>query len=249
MVNVSVTIISKNEAHNVEECLHSVRWASEIILVDQFSEDGTAEIARRLGAKVFQEPWHGFAGQKNLAIDKAGGPWILSLDADERVTPSLRREIEEELNQGSEYSGYYIARKNFFCGQWVRHGGWYPDYNLRLFRKGEGYFRDRSVHEKVVVNGKVGYLEHALEHFTYRSVSDFLLRLEAYSRLAAQEVPAKSRSSISYTLCFRPLFTFINMYLLRGGILDGAAGFFLAVSYAYYTFLKYYRSYEDHLDH
>jgi glycosyltransferase involved in cell wall biosynthesis len=249
MVNVSVTIISKNEAHNVEECLHSVRWASEIILVDQFSEDGTAEIARRLGAEVFQEPWRGFAGQKNLAIDKAGGPWILSLDADERVTPSLRREIEEELSQGSEYSGYYIARKNFFCGQWIRHGGWYPDYNLRLFRKGEGYFRDRSVHEKVVVNGKVGYLEHALEHFTYRSVSDFLLRLETYSRLAAQEVPAKSRSSISYTLCFRPLFTFINMYLLRGGILDGAAGFFLAVSYAYYTFLKYYRSYEDHLDH
>lgn len=249
MVNISVTIISKNEARNVEECFHSVRWASEIILVDEFSEDGTAEIARRLGAKVFQEPWRGFAGQKNLAIDKARGPWILSVDADERVTPSLRREIEEELSQGSEYNGYYIARKNFFCGQWIRHGGWYPDYNLRLFRKGEGYFRDRSVHEKVVVNGKVGYLVHPLEHFTYRSVSDFLLRLETYSRLAAQELPARSRRSIFYTLCLRPLFTFIHMYLLRGGILDGAAGFFLAVSYAYYTFLKYYRSYEDHLDH
>jgi glycosyltransferase involved in cell wall biosynthesis len=249
MIDVSVTIISKNEAQNIEECLRSVGWASEIVLVDQFSEDGTAEIAQQLGAKVFQEPWHGFARQKNLAVDKAIGPWILSVDADERVTSSLRQEIQEKLSQENEYSGYCIARKNFFCGQWIRHGGWYPDYTLRLFRKSEGHYEDRAVHEKVVVNGKVGYLEHPLEHFTYRSVSDFLLRLESYSRLAAQELPAKSRSSILYALCLRPLFTFINMYLLRGGILDGTAGFFLAISYAYYTFLKYYRFYQDHFDY
>ena len=249
MFNVSVTIISKNEAQNIEECLHSVGWASEIVVVDHFSEDSTAEIAQRFGAKVFQEPWRGFARQKNLAIDKARGPWILSLDADERVTPSLREEIKEKLSQENEYSGYYIARKNFFCGHWIRHGGWYPDYTLKLFRKSEGHFQDRAVHEKVVVNGNVGYLEYPLEHFTYRSVSDFLARLDTYSRLAAQELRVKSRWSISYTLCLRPLFTFISMYLLRGGIRDGAAGFFLAVSYAYYTFLKYYRFYQDHFDH
>lgn len=249
MINVSVTIISKNEAQNIEECLHSVGWASEIVVVDQFSEDGTAETAQRFGAKVFQERWRGFARQKNLAIDKARGPWILSLDADERVTPSLREEIKEKLSQENEYSGYYIARKNFFCGHWIRHGGWYPDYTLKLFRKSAGHFQDRAVHEKVVVNGNVGYLEYPLEHFTYRSVSDFLARLDNYSRLAAQELPAKSRWSISYMLCLSPLFTFISMYLLRGGIRDGAAGFFLAVSYAYYTFLKYYRFYQDHSDH
>lgn len=249
MINVSVTIISKNEAQNIKECLHSVAWASEIVLVDQFSEDGTAEIANQFGAKVFKEPWRGFSRQKNFAISKASGPWILSLDADERVTPSLRKEIEEKLSQEDEYSGYYIARKNFFCRQWIRHGGWYPDYTLKLFRKNKGHFQDRAVHEKVVVDGKVGYLEHPLEHFTYKSVSDFLVRLDTYSRLAAQELPAKSRSSISYALCLRPLFTFINMYLLRGGILDGIAGFFLAVSYAYYTFLKYYRFYQDHFDY
>jgi len=249
MINVSVTIISKNEARNIEECLDSVGWASEIVVVDHFSEDGTAEIAQRFGAKVFQEPWRGFARQKNLAIDKAIGPWILSLDADERVTPSLREEIKKKLSQENEYSGYYIARKNYFCGQWIRHGGWYPDYTLKLFQKSEGHFQDRAVHEKVVVNGNVGYLEHPLEHFTYRSIPDFLSRLESYSRLAAQELPAKKKWSISYSLCLRPLYTFLNMYLFRGGILDGSAGFFLAISYAYYTFLKYYRSCEDHFDY
>ena len=249
MIDVSVTIISKNEAQNIRECLRSVEWASEIVVVDQFSEDETVEIAQQFGAKVFREPWHGFARQKNFAIDKAIGPWILSLDADERVTPALKQEIKDNLSQENEYSGYCIARKNFFCGQWIRHGGWYPDYNLRLFRKSQGHFEDRAVHEKIIVSGKVGYLEHPLEHFTYRSIPDFLLRLESYSRLAAQELPAKTRWSISYSLCLRPLFTFINMYLLRGGLLDGAVGFFLAVSYAYYTFLKYYRSCEDHFDH
>jgi glycosyltransferase involved in cell wall biosynthesis len=243
--NISVAIISKNEAHNIEECIRSVDWAAEIILLDQFSEDGTSEIARRLGAKVFQEPWHGFAKQKNIAVEKARGPWILSIDADERVTLSLRKEIEEKLSLKDECSGYYIARKNYFCGQWIRHGGWYPDFTLKLFRKDKGYFQDRAVHEKVIVNGKVGYLECPLEHFTYRSVSDFLMRLDLYSRLASQELPAKSKWTISYTLCLRPIFTFFNMYFFRAGLCDGAAGFFLAVSYAYYTFLKYYRSYKD----
>ena len=249
MIAVSVTIITKNEARNIEECLQSVGWASEIVVVDQFSEDRTAEIAKQLGAKVFQEPWRGFARQKNFAVDKARGPWIVSLDADERVTPSLRKEIEEKLSQEDEYSGYYIPRRNFFCRQWIRHGGWYPDYTLKLFRKDRGCFQDRAVHEKVVVDGKVGYLEHPLDHFTYRSVSDFIVRLDNYSRLAAQELPITGRWSISYKLCFRPLFTFINMYLLRKGALDGAVGFFLAVSYAYYTFLKYYRSYKNNCDH
>jgi len=250
MNDVSVTIISKNEAHNIGECVSSATWASEIVVVDQFSEDGTAEIASRLGAKVFQEPWHGYARQKNIAISKAKGPWILSLDADERVTALLRDEIRDTLSNEKEFRGYYIARKNFFCGQWIRHGGWYPDYTLKLFKKHNGRFQERVVHEKVVVNGRVGYLEHPLEHYTYRSVSDFLHRLELYSRLAAQEIRIKSRWSAPFTLCFRPLFTFINMYFIRIGFLDGAAGLFLATSYAYYTFLKYYRfHYRDGLDY
>ena len=246
MIDVSVTIISKNEAHNIRECLSSVGWASEIVVVDQFSEDETVKIAEEFGAKVFRRTWHGFARQKNFAIEKATCPWILSLDADERVTPALRQEIEDRLTKENEYKGYYIARKNFFCGKWIRHGGWYPDYTLRLFRKSHGNFENREVHEKIVVSGKVGYLKHPLEHFTYRSIQDFLLRMERYSRLAAQELPNKNRWSISYSLCLKPLYTFMSMYLIRGGILDGTPGFFLAISYAYYTFLKYYRFYQDH---
>jgi len=248
MPNISVTIISANEAHNIKDCLESVRWADEIVLVDHFSTDGTAEIAKDFGARVFQEPWRGFAVQKNSAIDKAEGLWILSLDADERVTPPLRQEIEETIHRENACNGYYIDRKNFFCNQWIRHGGWYPDRNLRLFRKNAGCFQERAVHEKILVEGETGYLRHPMEHYTYTSVADYLERLERYSRLAALEISDRKRWTRWHTLTLRPLFTFVNMYLLRRGILDGTAGLFLAVSYAYYTFLKYYRFYEEELD-
>lgn len=249
MHDLSVTLITRNEAANLEACLLSVQGASEIIVVDEFSTDGTAEIARGLGAKVFQEEWKGFAGQKNSAIEKARGPWVLSLDADERVTTPLWNEILAVLKQKRGlWSGYCIKRKNFFCGQWIRHSGWYPDYNLRLFRKDAGRFEERPVHEKVVVEGPVGYLEHPVEHHTYRSVADYLARMERYSRLAAREMAERGRGVPGFhVLVGRPLFTFFKMYALKGGILDGKAGFFLAVSYAYYTFLKYYRLHETDL--
>jgi len=249
MNSLSVTIISRNEAKNIEACLKSVAWASEVVLVDQFSDDGTAEIAEKFGARVFQENWKGYAGQKNSAIKKATGNWILSLDADERVSNDLRLEIESVVNSSSPLDGHYIPRKNFFCGQWIRYGGWYPDYNLRLFRKGAGHFQERAVHEKVILDGSAGYLKNPLEHYTYRSTKDYIERLERYSGLAAAEISDRGRWSRWHTLTLRPLFTFLNMYLFRRGILDGTAGLFLAVSYAYYTFLKYYRFYEKHIDH
>jgi glycosyltransferase involved in cell wall biosynthesis len=244
MQNVSATIITRNELANIRECLRSLQWVSEILVVDQFSEDGTAEIARSLGARVFQEAWHGFSGQKNLAIEKAQGPWILSLDADERVTPALRREIEAILEADGPEDGYHVARRNYFCGRWIRHGGWYPDHSLRLFRKDAGRFAPRSVHERVVLEGKTGYLKHPMEHFTYASVGDYLNRMERYSRLAADEVLSSGRKPGWTSMLFRPLFTFLKMYGLKRGFLDGREGFFLAVSYAYYTFLKYYRAAE-----
>ena len=245
-MDLSVTIITRNEAANIEACLRSVEGASQILVVDQFSGDGTAEIAGNLGAEVYQEEWKGYAGQKNSALDKARCSWILSLDADERVPPPLLREIERVVNQESDLSGYYIKRKNFFCGQWIRHSGWYPDHTLRLFRKDAGRFQERAVHEKVLVRGKIGYLSHPLEHYSYRSVADYLARTERYSRLAAQEMRARGRKAPGWpTLLFRPIFTFIKMYGLKRGFLDGLPGLFLAVSYSYYTFLKYYRLHEE----
>jgi len=244
---LSVIIITKNEARNIEDCLRSVAWAQEIIVVDQYSTDGTVETAKRLGARVYQESWKGFAGQKNSALEKAGGDWILSLDADERITIPLKEEIEETISRNDASHGYFIARKNFFSGQWIRHGGWYPDYCLRLFKKASGRFEERAVHEKVVVQGATGYLRNPMEHYTYRSTADYLIRTERYSRLAALEIAETKRPVLWSALTLRPAFTFLNMYLLRGGFLDGKKGLFLAASYAYYTFLKYYRFSEKDL--
>ncbi len=244
---LSVTIITKNEAGNIEDCLRSVAWAQEIVVVDQFSTDGTADMAKGLGARVYQESWKGFARQKNSAVEKTTGDWILSLDADERITGPLKQEIGETIVRKDAFHGYFIARKNFFSGQWICHGGWYPDYCLRLFKKGSGHFEERAVHEKVLVEGPSGYLRNPLEHFTYRSVADYLIRMERYSRLAALEIPEAKRLSLWQALTLRPALTFLNMYLLRGGFLDGKKGLFLAASYAYYTFLKYYRFSEKDL--
>lgn len=238
---ISAVIITWNEASNIGECLSSVKWASEAIVVDRFSTDDTAAIARECGARVYQEEWKGFAGQKNSAIEKAQTPWILSLDADERVPPPLAEEIRAVIRQPDALDGYHVPRKNFFGGQWIRHGGWHPDHVLRLFRNGSGRFQEREVHERFVVDGKSGYLRNPIEHYTYRSVSDYLARMDRYSRLAARETAGAGAGSWS-SLCLRPAFTFFKMYFMRAGILDGKAGFFLAVSYAYYTFLKYYRA-------
>ena len=238
---LSVTVITKNEAMNIEDCLKSVAWAQEIVVVDEFSSDGTADMAKGLGARVYQESWKGFACQKNSAVEKTTCDWILSLDADERITGPLKEEIEETIGRNDASHGYFIARKNFFSGQWIRHGGWYPDYCLRLFKKEFGRFEERAVHEKVLVQGPTGYLKNPLEHYTYRSVADYLVRMERYSRLAALELPEAKRPPLWSALTLRPAFTFLNMYLLRGGFLDGKKGLFLAASYAYYTFLKYYR--------
>ena len=244
---LSVAIITKNEARNIEDCLKSVSWADDIIVVDQFSEDGTADLATGLGARVFQEAWKGFASQKNSALEKTSQSWVLSLDADERIPPALRDEIRTVISQQDASEGYFIARKNFFCGQWIRHGGWYPDYNLRLFKKSAGQFEERTVHEKMVVKGRTGYLKHPMEHHTYSSVADYLERMERYSRLAAGEISGKGPWSRWHTLTLRPPSTFLSMYFLQRGFLDGTKGLFLAVSYAYYTFLKYYRYYDRDL--
>jgi len=238
---VSAVVITWNEASNIRDCLASVRWAAETIVLDRFSTDDTAAIARECGARVYQEEWKGFARQKNSAVEKAVSPWILSLDADERVSPLLAEEIRAVVGRPDALDGYHVPRKNFFDGRWIRHGGWHPDYVLRLFRKGSGRFQDRRVHERFVLEGKSGYLRSPIEHYTYRSVSDYLARMDRYSLLAAQEAASDGKAPWS-SLCLRPAFTFFKMYVLRGGFLDGKAGFFLAVSYAYYTFLKYYRA-------
>lgn len=239
MNKISVAIITQNEEKNIRECLESLRWADEIVVVDSGSTDKTQEICRQYGARVFEERWQGFAGQKNSAVAKARNGWVLSVDADERVPAELQEEIVRVLDQKSPLDGYFLARKNFFLGKWIRRCGWYPDFNLRLFRKDRGHFEDREVHERVEVQGKVGYLRNPLEHFTYRSLSDFIQRLDRYSTLAAREMKKEGRRFRYPDLFFRPPFTFIQMYLIRAGFLEGYFGFLLSVLYSFYTFVKY----------
>ena len=240
---VSVVIITKNEEVNIEDALKSIADAQEIVVVDSFSTDRTVEICRKYTDKVYQHEWQGFARQKQTAVDYAEGPWVLILDADERVTPELKSEILKNIS-GTDIDGFYMPRENYFIGKRIRHGGWWPDHTLRLFKKDRGKLGPREVHEKVVVEGSTGYLKHPLRHHTYRSVSDFVERMERYSTLAAQEIRRESGCAGLFSLMIKPPVTFIKMYFLRFGLLDGTRGFMLAVLYSFYTFLKYAKTWE-----
>ncbi|KPK85186.1 MAG: hypothetical protein AMJ94_19300 [Deltaproteobacteria bacterium SM23_61] len=239
MEKISVAIITKDEERNIRDCLDSVKWADEILVVDNGSTDRTLSICEEYGARIFQEEWKGYSGQKNSAVEKAGNEWVLNLDADERVSPELRQEMQKSLEENRGVDGYWIPRKNFFLGQWIRYCGWYPDLNLRLFRKSRGRFGERAVHERVEVEGKTATLTHPLIHKTYQSLSDFFVRMDRYSTLAAQEMHRARRKFRRMDVVFRPPFTFLQMYLLRAGFLEGYLGFVLSVLYSYYSFAKY----------
>jgi glycosyltransferase involved in cell wall biosynthesis len=236
---LSVTIITLNEEKNLRSCLESLDFADEIILFDSGSQDRTLTIAREFTEKISQEPWQGFARQKNLAQDKAQGPWILNIDADERVSPELKKEILGVISADSPCAGYKIPRKNYFCGQWIKHGGWYPNYQLRLYQKNAGAFAPREVHEQVVVQGKIGTLKYPLDHFTYASISDYLKRMDRYSELSALQYLKEGKKISWPEILFRTQFTFFKMWGLQRGFLDGANGLVLAMLYSYYTFVKY----------
>jgi glycosyltransferase involved in cell wall biosynthesis len=236
---LSVVVVTQNEEERIRACLESAAWADELIVVDAESSDKTAAIARELSDHVFVRPWPGFAAQKNFGLAQAGGDWILSLDADERVSAPLREEIAAILAGGNEHTGYAIPRRNLFWGRWVRHGGLYPDWQLRLFRRGQGRFAERTVHESVRVEGSVGRLAGHLEHRSYRDVADFLERADRYSTLAAGEwLAAGRRSRPLVDLALRPVGRFLAMYVARAGFLDGWRGFLLAVLYGYYVLMR-----------
>jgi glycosyltransferase involved in cell wall biosynthesis len=236
---LSVAIITYNEEEKIRDALESVKWADEIVVVDSFSRDRTAEICREYTDKVFSFEWSGFSQQKNRAISLTTMPWVLVLDADERITEPLREEIMALLKDKPATAGYYIARKNFFSNRWIRHGGWWPDYTLRLFKRDKGRIQEREVHEAIKVDGEVGYLKNPLEHYTYRDVNDFLRRMEVYSDLAAKELHKNNRRTTVFDIILRPPATFLRMFILQRGILDGIYGIILAWLYSLYTYKKY----------
>ena len=244
MNRLSVTIIAWNEEERLRACLESVAWADEIIVVDAESTDKTVQVAREFTDKIWVRPWAGFATQKNFALEQATGEWVLSLDADERVTAELRERIGRIVRANGPADGYSIPRKNVFWGAWVRHGGLYPDYQLRLFRRDAGRFVDSAVHESVVVEGHVKAVAEPMLHHSYRGLEDFVARSNRYSTLAAQEIVRRGGQVGLTDLALRPLGRFLSMYVLRLGFLDGWRGFMLAVLYANYVFLRMAKAWE-----
>jgi glycosyltransferase involved in cell wall biosynthesis len=241
MPGLSVTIITHNEEANIVPCLESASWAEEIVVLDSNSTDRTVELARQFTERVLSVPWQGFGKNKNQAVAEARMPWIFVLDADERITPPLRQEIEKILQADGPADGYRVPRRNHFCGRQIRYLGWYPDYSIRLFRKNKGHFVEREVHESVEVDGHVDTLQHPMLHYTYKSISDFVLRMDRYSSLAAKELVKQGKKPILGELIWRPFFTFLKLYVLQRGFLEGRDGYTLTFLYSTYNFLKYYK--------
>jgi glycosyltransferase involved in cell wall biosynthesis len=244
MNKVSVVIITLNEEKNIKDCLESVSWANEIIVVDSGSQDKTVEICRQFTDSVYDVPWQGFGKQKNSAVDLAHFDWILSIDADERVTPELKEEIKALLNDDSPFPGYFISRKSYFGKRLILHCGWFPDFSIRIFDRRKGRFNEAGVHESVQLNGKPGYLNHSLIHFTYKNISDFLVRMNQYSTLAAKDLFKDKRNWAVIKMILHPPATFLRMYILKQGFKEGFPGIILSGLYAFYTFVKYSKLWE-----
>ena len=214
-VSLSVVVITKDEEKDIAGCLESVKWADEIVVVDDFSQDGTLEICRRWTDKVFQRKWEGYAKAKNFAIEKASGQWILSLDADERISPELKVEIREMFQQRSGYDGYLLPMKFYFFGHWMRYGGLYPQRHLRLFRKGKGEFEERAVHEGVKVDGPVGYLRNPMVHYSYKDLNDYLQKFDRYSTLDALDKAKKRRYGKWYPFLRLPSEFILTYFIIK----------------------------------
>lgn len=240
-MKLSVIIITKNEAANIAKCLKSVDFADEFIVVDSGSTDGTVELARALGARVeVTSDWPGFGPQKNRAVDLATGDWVLSIDADELVTPELAREIQETL-KAPRGDVYEMPRLSNFCGRDIRHSGWWPDYVVRLFKRGTARFNDAYVHERVVPNdGKRPLqLKGHFHHFPYDTLDALINKINRYSSDAAASMYAKGRRTSIFGALGHSFWTFVRIYLIRRGFLDGRHGLVLAVTAASGSFYRY----------
>lgn len=238
---VSVAMITRNEQANIADCLESVAWADEVVIVDQGSGDGTGELARARGARVIVAPeWHGFGHQKNLAVDACSGDWILALDADERVPAALATEIAAAVRD-AEHAAYEIPRQSSYCGRFLRHGGWSDDHVLRLFRRGSGRFSPDRVHERLLVQGSTGRLRNHLLHFSVRRLEDALQKVNHYSTESALMLVGKGERPSMFTALLHGGATFLRTYVLKLGFLDGSHGLMLAISNAegsYYRYVK-----------
>jgi glycosyltransferase involved in cell wall biosynthesis len=238
MPTLSIVIVAKNEAGNIAECVRSVRFADEVIVMDSGSTDGTPALARAEGAKVVETDWPGYGPQNNRGIDLATGDWFFSLDADERITPELAAEIRAAIAR-SDVDGFRVPRSSMYCGRFIRHGGWTPDYTWRLARRGRGRFTEHYLHAHLQVQGATGTLRHPLVHYSFRSMESVLEKLNRYSTANARDMVTAGRKGSLGRAIAHGLWAFFRTYVLRLGFLDGRWGFMLAVSNAEGTYYRY----------
>ena len=242
---VSAIVVCFNEEDRLEDCLKSVFWCDEIVVVDSFSTDGTSEIARRYATRFEQREWAGYRDQKAYAHSLATQKWVLLIDSDERVTENLHKEMLQAMaaDQG-EFAAYAIPRLVYYLGRWWHRGGWYPDYDVRLFRRDRATWGGVDPHEKIIVDGKVRRLQHPLHHYSYRSIDDHINRINRFTTISSAELSkAGGRWRLSDAL-LRPAVRFFRSYILKRGFMEGFAGFYVALTAAVYVFLKYAKLWE-----
>jgi glycosyltransferase involved in cell wall biosynthesis len=238
-MNISATIITLNEERNVARAIESLRCCDEILIVDSGSTDRTVELAEKLGARVLEASWLGYAAQKNWAAEHASTEWILSLDADEALSEALEAEIWNLKKTGPDYDAYTMPRLARYLGRWIYHSGWYPDRKVRLYRREKAKWVGDFVHESVQPNGRVGHLHSNILHFTCDSLSEHVKTMDRYTTLAAQELAARKVKVPLSKLIVDPAWAFVKSYFVQRGFLDGPEGLTIAHMAAFYTFLKY----------
>ncbi len=240
-VKLTVTIITLNEETNIARALKSASWADEVLVVDAGSTDQTVEIAKKMGARVLTHEWKGYGQQKNLAQAQAKNDWVLSLDADEEVTPALRKEIErclESVAQTGE-AGFWIPRKTWYLNRWVMHGGWYPNSLVRLANRKNARWTEPHVHEELKVEGKLGEIREPILHYSFPSIASQVETNLRFAHLGCQDLQHKGTRSSLPKLLLKPLGKFFETYFIKLGFLDGLAGFVISMNAAHSMFLKY----------
>jgi glycosyltransferase involved in cell wall biosynthesis len=240
-MSLSVIVITKNEEAAIGNCLSSIAWADEIIVVDSGSTDRTEMICRQYTDNFYTNDWPGFGPQKNRALELATNEWVLSLDADEMISPELRLEIESVMNNPKLHSAFAIPRRSSYCGKFMHHGGWWPDYVTRLFRKDSARFSNDLIHERIIVTGSLGRLKHPIIHDAFRDIEEVVETINRYSSIGAKMMHEREKRGTLSKAIFHGFWSFFQTYVVRAGFLDGREGFMLAVSNAegtYYRYLK-----------
>jgi glycosyltransferase involved in cell wall biosynthesis len=242
---VSAIVVCFNEEENIGPCLESLSWCEEIVVVDSFSTDRTVEICRQYTDRIIQRPWAGYRDQKAFAHSQATKEWVLLVDSDERVTPELRDEIQQALSRkSSDCAGFAVPRLVFYLGRWWWRGGWYPDYDVRLFRRDRATWGGSDPHEKILLDGPVRRLQSPLYHFSYRNIEDHIERINRFTSISAEELWKNKKHWRLIDALFRPAFRFFYSYVLKRGFKEGFAGFYVATTAAMYVFLRYAKLWE-----